>query len=394
MKNVIFVVDPNPELNAQFGFGLSVELQQNGPWNVILQRPSIAPDAFRDLLAKAKPEAIVARNLPPYLQPVVQQSGIPYIAILYRLENPVQTDDDPPYIVNPDEQAIGKMAAKYLLSLGFPNYAVVSHIPPNPGNRISTFVNAIEADEQTVNQYIFKLLPTYRGSTTELLDRTQLQMWLHALPKPCAVFTYADYVGSEVVATCGWTGVRVPDDVSVLSVEDNLLHCHAVMPNLASIRLAGQRIGTEAARIILNRPAGRLVVNVPPSILVERGSCRAPHQSDPLVDKALAYLRTHVEENVKVRDLRKITGLTASQLLYRFQKSTGYAPMEMIMNNRIARAKQLLVETTDPIASISARCGFSSPNLFYLAFLEAVGTSPGEFRNRIEQGNLSTTLLT
>jgi LacI family transcriptional regulator len=385
MKYVLLILDPNINVNHLVGMGLAEELQKDGPWHVRVREPNLSADCFKDLLIKSRPEFVVARNLTLELGSIVEELAVPYIAIAHHLHTPVYSERDPKYIVNPDEEAIGTMAAEYLLGQGFENFAVVSHVPPNPGTRIKAFVDAIAQQEKSLDTYFFEPPASGASASTVFVLNDHLTRWLHQLPKPCAVFVYSDEYGAEIVTNCMETGLRVPDDISVLSVDDNRLYCHTAVPNLASIRLSYQRLGIEAARIILNPPSEKVVVNVPPSVVVERASCRPPHRGDLLVDKALEYLRTRVEESVRVSDLLKLTGLTPNQLVYRFHKSTGQSPMDMILNQRIARAKQLLTETSDSVASISVRCGFKSPNRFYLAFLDAVGMSPRSYRNRIEQ---------
>ena len=52
----------------------------------------------------------------------------------------------------------------------------------------------------------------------------------------------------------------------------------------------------------------------------------------------------------------------------------------MILRQRIAVAKHLLVETSGPVSKVAHRCGFNSPNRFYVIFRDHLGMSPGEYR--------------
>lgn len=122
------------------------------------------------------------------------------------------------------------------------------------------------------------------------------------------------------------------------------------------------------------------VIKIPPITIVERASCRAPRQSDPLVDMAIDYLRKEVATGVRVRDLQRLTGLSPHQLVYRFNIVTDRTPMEMILRHRIAVAKQLLAETTVPIKNVARECGFKSATQFFVAFRNQTGVSPSDYR--------------
>jgi AraC-like DNA-binding protein len=98
---------------------------------------------------------------------------------------------------------------------------------------------------------------------------------------------------------------------------------------------------------------------------------------------ALEHLRTHVAQSVRVSDLQKLTGLSPHQLIYRFNLVTGRTPMEMILQRRIAVAKQLLAETTETMETIAKESGFNSATQFYVNFRNQTGMSPSAYRNQL-----------
>jgi len=115
---------------------------------------------------------------------------------------------------------------------------------------------------------------------------------------------------------------------------------------------------------------------------MERGSVRPQTHADPLVNKALEYLRASVSKGVRVRDLQKLTGLSPQMLVYRFRAATRRTPMEEILRHRIAHAKYLLGETNEPVAAIAGQSGFNSTNRFYVTFRNLEGMSPQEYRSQ------------
>jgi len=59
---------------------------------------------------------------------------------------------------------------------------------------------------------------------------------------------------------------------------------------------------------------------------------------------------------------------------------TGRTPIELILRYRIASAKRLLGETSEPVATVAHLCGFNNTNRFYVIFRDLAGMSPREYR--------------
>src|SRR4029453_7371701 len=81
--------------------------------------------------------------------------------------------------------------------------------------------------------------------------------WLASLPKPVAVFAANDLWGSELVQAARERGLRVPDDVALLGVDNEELLCELAHPPLSSIRLSGAQIGAAAVALLEDLLRGR-----------------------------------------------------------------------------------------------------------------------------------------
>ena len=64
-----------------------------------------------------------------------------------------------------------------------------------------------------------------------------------------------------------------------------------------------------------------------------------------------------------------------------FQRVIGTSPMQYLIDCRIRKAKQLLLETDGTILHIAASCGFQNQSYFTKVFRERTGVSPGKFRS-------------
>jgi AraC family transcriptional regulator len=95
---------------------------------------------------------------------------------------------------------------------------------------------------------------------------------------------------------------------------------------------------------------------------------------------ALDYLAANLAENVPLRELAKIAGLSPSHFCRAFKTSTGLAPHQWALNARCDRAKELLVENRLDLAQVAIEVGFSDQSHFTRAFARRVGISPGAWR--------------
>jgi AraC family transcriptional regulator len=60
--------------------------------------------------------------------------------------------------------------------------------------------------------------------------------------------------------------------------------------------------------------------------------------------------------------------------------NTGLAPHQWLVQQRIAKAKDLLTRSSQSLADIASDCGFSDQSHFTRVFLRAVGATPAEWR--------------
>lgn len=95
---------------------------------------------------------------------------------------------------------------------------------------------------------------------------------------PDAIFGWADYYALEVLSAVRSLGLRVPEDVAVIGY-DNSAPCAFTQNDLTSIDQSGRTIGREAARLLLERIAGRKTAEhfvVQPQVVVRKSSARQP----------------------------------------------------------------------------------------------------------------------
>lgn len=121
------------------------------------------------------------------------------------------------------------------------------------------------------------------------------------------------------------------------------------------------------------------------SILEEGLTCagsrsRQSERSRELVDQAVEFMKDHYMEPLTVTKLASRYGLTGKQFSYLFQKHTGIAPLEYLIEHRMRRARERLCTTACSIADVSASVGYSDPYYFSKLFKQRTGFCPTKLR--------------
>jgi AraC family transcriptional regulator len=103
-----------------------------------------------------------------------------------------------------------------------------------------------------------------------------------------------------------------------------------------------------------------------------------------LSSRALRLARERIEASVEagisLDELAAEVGLSRSHFARGFRRSTGLSPHRYLTRQRIARARDLLRSTDEPLVEIALRCGFASQAHFNHSFRRATGVTPLAFR--------------
>ena len=288
------------------------------------------------------------------------------------------------FCVTHDSAATAQMAARELMRSGATAFAYV----PYPERRFWSeerergFVSALSLNGRACRVF---------SGRVSASDPTRYQRGLRAfvseLPKPCAIFAANDAVASEVLSAALFAGVKVPDDLAVVGVDDAHDICEHTTPTLSSVKPDFRRGGELAALLLAarirdrDRFRGSRRRTFGPLMVVPRASTRRLAAHDPAVSEAIDLIRREA-----------CSGLTAARVLgrfpcsrrqaeMRFRKATGHSVLDEIHDVQLARAKDLLREGTMPLKAISDFCGFENPNSLRKFFKSRTGKTMSEWRS-------------
>jgi LacI family transcriptional regulator len=189
-----------------------------------------------------------------------------------------------------------------------------------------------------------------------------------------------------MIDLCRHTGLRVPEDVCVLGVDNDELLTQISHPPVSSITLQTEKIGFESARLLdrlMRCPTThKQVILVPPGGVIARQSTNLLAIEDQTVLTALRYIREHIHERISVEDLMEVIPVNRRFLERRFREHLGRTPLQEIRRVRIETAKKLLSETDLAMPAIARRSGFSNAERLSSVFHSMTGMTPTQYRRQ------------
>ncbi|MDR1705317.1 MAG: AraC family transcriptional regulator [Clostridiales bacterium] len=101
---------------------------------------------------------------------------------------------------------------------------------------------------------------------------------------------------------------------------------------------------------------------------------------NPLVASVITYIRRNISGNLSCEALAKRFSLHRNSLSAQFKADTGKSLSDFVFNEKMRRAKSLLVNTDKSLSSIADYLGFSSQSHFQNAFKRHMNRTPSGYR--------------
>lgn len=203
-----------------------------------------------------------------------------------------------------------------------------------------------------------------------------------------AVLADHDVAAHGLADMCQLLGLRVPDDVAILGVDDDELECQLAFPSLSSVAIPAERIGFEAASMLDRMLSGERVpadvLFLPPIRVVTRQSTSMFAVDEPVVTAALHYIRNHLEQPLRVGRIAAALVVRRRVLEQKFRALLRRSVLDEIHRARVDRVKDLLSGSDLPMSEVAVQAGFSSPQRMATVFRKIAGLTPGDYRRRSE----------
>lgn len=284
-----------------------------------------------------------------------------------------------------DDFETGIIAASHFLVRGFHNFAYLGI------NDMLWSENRYAGFSHEVKRTIGADVSVFTIGTSWLrrdYNPSRLIRWLKKLPLPCAVMTANDLIGYRAAMAASFAGLAVPEQLSVLGVDNEDLYCELSQPKLTSIACDCEAIGAEAAALLdrilqESEPAKRVVV--PPGAVMARESTSITIGEDSLVREIKIYIRANINKGMNVAEVAACFPLSRRSLERRFRSVEGMTMHEAIEDARLEKACQLLQSGLNATKA-GYESGFVSIQHFHHVFKKRFHVTPTQYAGKGKKG--------
>jgi len=359
--------------------GILAYARENGPWLFHLNTGDVAAQGIRRA-SKWGVDGVIALSANGGLLRRIARIGKPTVLI-----NPppaVRARKKGLVVVRRDNRNLGRMAAEHFLGRGFRSFAFVGS--PRPAEwsdgRYRGFAKAVADAGFGCAVYP---PPSAKEGTDFSLEAPRLVAWLKSLPKKTALYTVKDIRGQQILAACLDAGISVPDDLAVLSTDDDEVLCETTTPPLSSLALDGENTGRICAKMLGDMMGGRRsqpVFDIAFPRIVTRRSTDAFAIGDPVLARVIAHVRAHLAERVSIAELARQLGISVRTIEMKAQRHFGHPIREEVLRLRLSEAVALLTNSRLSTPEIADRCGFCNASHLSRTVKATFGHPPGTFR--------------
>lgn len=117
-------------------------------------------------------------------------------------------------------------------------------------------------------------------------------------------------------------------------------------------------------------------------VLERVGEDREELESIQAIHRAMNYIREHMDREITLEELLRLTGMSKSYFSRNFKDVTGKTFVTYLNDMRIETAKKYLTETKQPIYWIASQVGYVDEHYFRRVFRERTGMNPKQFREK------------
>ena len=278
----------------------------------------------------------------------------------------------------------GQMAARYFIDKGFSRFGFFGLKDVCwSDERYEGFRKEIKS--QGLEDFLYK----YNMQDIDrhwFYERSALSEWLKGLPKPIGIMACDDNQGNNLIQACISAGIKIPQEASILGVDNDELLCNLSIPTLSSIAVDIEGGGFQVAQLI------EKLVESPDSVfedivlqpvkIVPRISTAAFATGDSEIQKAVKFIHQNCRRKISVDDVVEQVALSRRLLEIRFKEITGESIYQYILLLRLKTFAEMLLETNEQVINIALSLGESDAKSISKKFKAVYGCSPNEYRLR------------
>lgn len=274
----------------------------------------------------------------------------------------------------------GAYAANFFINQNFSNYAFIGM------KDILWSISRYEGYSEQI--FTMKKTRTAQYDVENFQNEIEaIGEWLSALPKPVAMLACNDFMARQVTEICQLQGIKIPEEISLLGVDNDEFMCNISSPTLSSIKLNFEKHGYDIAqalfKMIQEKRTWPARIPVEAIGVVERMSTNRKIISDPYIREIVDFINRNYTQEIDIKKLTSFIPLSRRAIEMKFKKEMyPHTITSYMMKLRLDYFCRLL-ENSDLAISVAAdKAGFIDSSNFSTLFKKYKGMTPSEYRKK------------
>lgn len=284
-----------------------------------------------------------------------------------------------------DNRAIGQLAAEHLIECKLDRFVFIG---PDGyrfvKERFKGFSSVVEPSGAKLLSFFTQPSKQTLHMPPEIIPPDRLRDIIAGLEYPVGIMVSGDRVGFSVLQVCRQLGLRSPEDVAVIGVDNVKMYCNMAYSSLTSIDPNAYEVGYQASAMLDRLMNGEELENtrilIPPKGIVFRNSTDLTRSEFPEVARALRFIRNHSSESIDVSNVLDVVSVSRRWLEMKFADEIGHGVFEEIRRVHMERAKELLLSTDWTVLRVARGSGFNTVEQLEYNFQKLFGMSATQYR--------------
>ncbi|MDG2961286.1 DNA-binding transcriptional regulator [Bisgaard Taxon 10/6] len=350
-------------------------------WNIFIEDDFVYR---KESLHHLEIDGIIADFDDPETVAMLEHTAIPVIAVGGSYQNPAFYPHHP-YVAT-DNYALVETAFLHLKQKGINQFAFYGLPAETPKHWSQERKNAFMRLMRDYGHQTYIYLGEQAHSDNWLAVQSKLCDWISHLPPHTGIIAVTDARARHLLQACEYLNIAVPDELCIIGIDNEELIQYLSRVSLSSVVQGTNQIGYQAAKLLDQLLKGQAVAStpilVPPLRVEQRRSTDYRSLHDPLVIQAMHYIRHHATQGIKTEQVLDHLRISRSNLEQRFKAEMNKTIHQVIHEEKLDRAKNMLKFTDIPIQEIAEICGYPSLQYFYAVFKKEHRQTPKEFREQ------------
>lgn len=215
-------------------------------------------------------------------------------------------------------------------------------------------------------------------------DYVELEKWLISLPKPVAVFACDDTFALQIAEVCKINSINIPNEISLLGVDNDELICNLSDPPISSIVLDVEKGGYETGRLINQLMTKQRIkphnIVVHPLRIERRQSTEKYNISNKYIIKVVKYIESNFTLDIDIESLTQLVPLSRRNLEVKFKQEMGISTYQFVLLCRVEEFARLLITTNRTLNELAYESGFKDYKNISRIFKKFKKLTPIEYR--------------